>query len=333
LKRLPVVTAFAVAGVLLLGVLALSLILGPARLSAAEVAGALRGAGDPVHRAIVFDARLARALLAALCGAALAGSGVVFQGLFRNPLADPYIVGTSGGAGLAAVLTLVLGVASLSTSSAAAFAGGLTAAALAWRLGRHRGAAHSQSLLLSGFAVGSFCGAAMALSLLASGRSWDDVLRWLFGSCAQPDAWRRLAVAAPLVALALASVAPRLRELNVLLSGEESAAHLGVDVDRARAWLLGAGAVLASASVAAVGIVGFVGLIVPHIARVLVGPDHRRLLPVSILFGAALLAAADLIARCARPPMELPVGAVTSMFGAPFFLWLLRKKACGAERS
>jgi iron complex transport system permease protein len=313
--KVRVVPAVAIATIALIASIAASLFAGPVTLAEAVA-----------NPAILRDLRLARALLAGVCGAALAGAGVVFQGLFRNPLADPFVMGVSGGAALGAVVLVAFKITAAGGLTAAAFAGGLAASWVAWRLARVRGRTPVESLVLAGFAVGAFCSATLAIVALTTVNNWDEVLRWLFGRCAHPDPWRPLAVAAPLTLVGLAAVAFHSRDLNVLATGEESAQQLGVDVDAAKARLLAAGTVLTAAAVAVCGIVGFVGLVVPHAARALVGPEHRRLLPVAVIGGAAALIAADTAARSVMPPHELPLGAVTAILGAPFFAVLLRRR-------
>lgn len=326
MRRARTGPALLAATALAAGVVLLSLFLGAAPLDADRVLPALFGAGSDLEVAIVRDARLARALLAALCGAALAGAGGVFQGLFRNPLADPFVMGVSGGAALGAATVVALGWIEQAAMTLAAFAGGIGAAFAAYRLGRVHGRTPVTSLVLAGFAVGLFCSALLSIVLLVSTHNWNEILRFLFGSCSQPETWRSLAVATPLVALALGVAWLHRRELDLLSLGEEPAQHLGVDVERAKAWLVAAGAVLTATAVAVCGIVGFVGLIVPHTARAVVGPGHGRLLPVAVMGGAATLAGADLVARSVLEPHELPLGAVTAILGAPVFLALWRRR-------
>jgi iron complex transport system permease protein len=305
--------------------------------AAAAIGGSLFAGSTPFGQTtsvILLDVRLGRAVLAFLAGASLAASGVVFQGLFRNPLADPFVAGVSGGAALGAVAMVVLGVQStvlgLGSSAIAAFAGGLGAAALAYRIAQVRGRVPVASLLLAGFAIGSFCGAVVSILLLFNSRSWGEVVQWLMGFINDTNPWARVAVLAPCLLAALAVIMVFARDLDVMLLGEEPASQLGVDVERSKRWLLAAGTVAASAAVATCGIVGFVGLIVPHLLRSVVGPRHRALLPVAVLGGGVLLVLADVAARLVSPGHPLPVGAVTSLLGAPFFAVLLRRKTARA---
>lgn len=319
-------SALSLCAVMLVG---FSLFVGPSGLSPAEVLSALTG-GDGPASVIVLDLRLPRALLAFLVGAALAGSGAVFQALFRNPLADPFVAGVSGGAALGAVAASVCGVQTglfgIGAASLAAFAGALGAALLVYRIASARGRIPVAPLLLAGFAVGSFCSALVSILLLLDARNWNEVLVWLMGSFDRPDAWTRIRVSAPVLAIALAVMWIHRRPLNLLLLGEETAQHLGLDVERAKKTLLAAGSISAAVAVSMCGIIGFVGLIVPHVARLLAGPDHRTLLPVSVLAGGAFLVGADILARIAMPPSGVPVGTVTALAGAPFFLLLLRRR-------
>lgn len=283
---------------------------------------------------IVYGLRLGRAVLAFLAGAALAASGAAFQGLFRNPLADPFVVGVSGGAALGAVAAAVLGAGAslfgLGSMVLAAFAGGLGAAFLAYQIARVRGRVPVGSLLLSGFAISSFSGALLSILLFSNHRSLHEVIAWLMGNTFSPDPWSRVKLALPCAAAAVAALWLFGRDLDLLLLGEESARQLGVEAERVKGVLLAAGAVAAASAVATCGMVGFVGLIVPHVVRGLVGPSHRALLPVTVLAGGSLLLLAHVAARALSPEAPLPVGAVTALAGAPFFVYLLRRRAVRA---
>lgn len=279
----------------------------------------------PDNDVILWQLRLPRALLAACVGSALATAGAIFQGLFRNPLADPFVVGVSGGSALGAVIAIVVGMSAW--APAYAFGGGLGAVLLVYRLSRVHGRVPMATLLLAGFAVGSLASALLSILLMTHTRNFGDIMLWLMGSFASTDSWSRLAVMAPAAGAALIAALLYARDLNLFLLGEESARHLGVEVERAKGILLAAGAVATAAAVASAGIIGFVGLVVPNLARALVGPDHRGLLIVNAVLGAVLVAAADLVARTALHQVELPVGAITAIAGAPFFLIVLRRKA------
>jgi iron complex transport system permease protein len=287
-------------------------------------------AGD-LTRDIVLQYRLPRGILAFLVGASLGASGVCFQGLFRNPLADPFVVGVSSGAALGAVASIVLGVETLifglAPATAAAFAGALGAAFLAYAIARVRGRVPVTTLLLAGSAIGSFAGALVSILILINSPRWSEVVTWLMGSMSHPDPWSRVLVVVPCLVASTAVMGVYARDLNLLLLGEEPARQLGVDSERLKLYLLGAGALAAAGAVATCGMIGFVGLIVPNVARRLVGPDHRVLLPVTVLSGGILLTLADVAARLASPQFPLPIGAVTALAGAPFFVYILRQRS------
>jgi iron complex transport system permease protein len=304
--------------------------------AAAATAGSLLVGSVPVRDLtweILRDYRIPHAMLALLVGASLGASGVCFQALFRNALADPFVVGVSGGAALGAVASIVLGLRTtllgLGGTTAAAFAGGLGAAFLAYRLARVRGRVPVESLLLAGFAIGSFSGALVSFLVLAGRHDWNEVIGWLMGNLGQPDPMYRAAVVSPCLGLSAAIMAFHARDLNLLLLGEESAAQLGIEAEKIKGRLLAAGSIAAAGAVATCGMIGFVGLIVPHVARRLVGPDHRTLLPVAVVAGGALLALADAAARALSPGSPLPIGAVTAVAGAPFFIYVMRLKKGG----
>ncbi len=275
---------------------------------------------------IVLDLRLPRVLLAATVGAGLAGAGTVFQGLLRNPLADPYIIGVSAGAAFGATLAITSGLAAglwgFAATPLVAFAGAVGATALVYTLARRGADAPVEDLLLAGIAVSAFLGAIVSWLQLSGGESLQRVVYWLMGGFSGRG-WPHLVMAAPLVIVGLALAWLFGRDLNALLLGDESARSMGVEVVRTRRLLIGAGALMAAAAVSAAGLVGFVGLIVPHLLRLAVGPDHRRLIPAAALGGAVLLVLADVGARTALPSSELPVGILTAALGAPFFLIVL----------
>jgi len=321
----------------LTGVLAVVLVVsagvGPVAIPPATVAKVLLSA-DPLpatfevprtSRIIVLDVRLPRIALAAFVGVALATAGTVMQGFFRNPMADPSIVGVSSGAAVGAVATIVLPVAfpfGLELQGAAFLAAVLTAFGV-YLIATQGGHTPTATLLLAGVAVQTFLGAVISLLLLHSGRSLRRIVYWLMGHLGGTtwDEVRVIAVALPPLFVVLLVYA---RDLNVLLLGEEEAHGLGVEVERTKRILLAVSSVVTAAAVAVTGVIGFVGLVVPHGMRLLVGPDHRILLPTSALAGASFLVATDTLARSG--PAEIPVGIVTAALGAPFFLYLLRSR-------
>ncbi|MFW6003636.1 MAG: vitamin B12 ABC transporter permease BtuC [Halanaeroarchaeum sp.] len=300
-----------------------------ARGSLASVVPAVQVGYSPVatfavpetSRTIILGIRLPRIVLGGLVGFALAGAGTVMQGFFRNPMADPSIIGVSSGAAVGAVaaITLPLGVG-LHT---AAFLTGLATAFAVYLIATEGGRTPVATLLLAGIAVQTFLGAVISYMLVHSGESLQQAVFWLMGHLHNAS-WgdvRITLITVPPLFVALLWYA---RDLNVLLLGEEDARSLGIEVERTKRMLLGLSSLLTATAVAVAGVIGFVGLIVPHVMRLLVGPDHRLLLPTSALAGAAFLVATDTVARTGTA--ELPVGIVTAALGAPFFLYLLRRR-------
>lgn len=280
---------------------------------------------------IVIDLRLPRVLTAMTVGAGLAVAGATFQGVLRNPLADPYVLGTASGAALGASVAVLVPVRTVVLEfgllHGLAFVGALGAVFLVYRLSRVGGHGQMTSLLLTGYAVGSLLAAGLALAMYLSGTGLRQIFAYLLGGF-EAASWVRFATSLPLVLGASALIVARARSLNGFLLGEEAAAHLGVDVRRERAILLGLASLATAAAVAVSGLIGFVGLVAPHVVRLAVGPNARLVLPLAALFGAILMVAADLAARLVG---EIPVGVVTAVIGAPFFLALLRRTRAGYE--
>ena len=309
-----------------LAALALGLALGAAPLAPGALLAALGGRGDPTAVAILWSLRAPRVALGFVVGGVLAVAGAGLQALVRNPLADPYLLGLSGGAGLGAVLAIAAGVASAWALPAAAFAGALLAVAVVYRLGLVAGGGlDSRVLLLAGVVVGAFAGALLAGVLAVSEAAQvRTATLWLMGSLggvAWPGVLALAAYSAPAVAVLLAEA----RNLNLLALGEEPAQHLGADVARTKRRVYVAASLLAAASVAAAGMIGFVGLVVPHAVRLVRGHDHRFLLPASFVLGGTFLVLADTVARTLFAPLELPVGVVTAVVGVPIFAVLLKR--------
>jgi iron complex transport system permease protein len=307
--------------------------LGPVPVPPATVAKTLLGqlpglafAVPEPHRIIVSSIRLPRIALAATVGLALAAAGVVMQGFFRNPMADPSIIGVSSGAAVGAVAAIVLpvSVAGALGIQAAAIVGALLTAFGVYLLATEGGRTPVATLLLAGVAVQTFLGAAISVMLLYSGESLRRVVYWLMGSLANAT-WSEVWLAG-LAVPCVVVLAVYARDLNVLLLGEEDAHGLGIEVERSKRILLALASLMTAAAVAVAGVVGFVGLVVPHVMRLLVGPDHRVLLPTSAIAGAVFLVVSDTVARTAVAGTELPVGIVTAAVGAPFFLYLLRSR-------
>lgn len=280
---------------------------------------------SPAAETIVLELRLPRVLTAASVGLGLAVAGATFQGLLRNPLADPYVLGSASGAALGAAIAILIPVQVVILEFGLlhifAFAGALATIAVVYRVGRSPALGPLTGLLLTGYAVSSLLAAGLAMAMYLSGQNLRDIFFFLLGGF-DSASWQRLAVAAPLVLAGSVAIWLRARALNGLLLGEEAAAHLGIDVPRERSILLALGSLVTAAAVAVSGLIGFVGLVVPHLVRLVVGPDARRVLPLSALLGAALMVYADLGARLLG---EIPVGVVTAIVGAPCFVLLLRR--------
>ncbi len=291
---------------------------------------ALRGTGDPVSVAIIRDLRLPRVTLAALVGAGLAASGASLQGALRNPLAEPYLLGVSGGAAVGAVIAFALGASANGVVTLAAFGGAVMAVIVALGVARAGGKsvrADVRTLLIAGVIVGAFANAVIMVALAsAPPNTVRGALWWMMGSAADAD-WNRVAWLALSIVVVGGLLIHRAREIDVLMLGEDSAAALGVDAARSGKTIFLLAALLAASTVAAAGLIGFVGLVVPHLARALGLRSHRPLIVASALIGATLVVAADLAARTLAPPTELPLGAITALLGVPFFLVQLRKAA------
>ncbi|MBI1885765.1 MAG: iron ABC transporter permease [Chloroflexi bacterium] len=283
-------------------------------------------------RDIIWEVRLPRVLLAGLVGATLALAGATYQGVFRNPLAEPYLIGVAPGAALAATAVLVSPVpyafGGFSVLPLAAFAGGLTAVALAYFLARVGRTVPTTTLILAGIAISSIATSMTSFLMLLDIDRVFNLLAWVLGGF-NLSSWDRLAWVAPYAVPAAAVLLLYGRTLNVLQLDDEQAQQLGVNVERTKLLLLGASSLATAAAVSVSGIIGFVGLIVPHAVRLVWGPDHRQLLPMSMLVGATFLILADLLAREVLQPSEVPVGIITSFCGVPFFLYLLRRAQRG----
>lgn len=304
--------------------------LGAVRVAPAEIAAALGRAiaGSPrdAADAVIVDIRLPRVILAALVGACLSLAGVLYQALFRNPLADPYILGVSSGAGLGAIIIIV----TTTTATAwrylglplGAFLGALLTILLVVRLASWRGRLDTASLLLAGVAISYTLAALTSFIMVLSRESMASVVFWMMGGLTSAS-WEYVAVIAPMLALGAIVPFTHARELNLMLLGDTRASELGVDVERFKRLVLAAGSLLTAAAVSVSGLIGFVGLMTPHAVRLVLGPDHRLLVPASVLGGATVMVLADLVARTVLAPVEIPVGIVTALAGGPFFVWLL----------
>jgi iron complex transport system permease protein len=280
---------------------------------------------------IVTTLRLPRVLTALVVGLGLSVAGVTFQGLLRNPLADPYVLGTASGAALGAAIGVLLPIQvawlGLSLVNIFAFIGALAAIAVVYKVAGGGGRSTMTSILLTGYAVGSMLAAGLALAMYLSGSQLRQIFFYLLGSLSGSD-WQSLFIGLPVIAIGTVLILARARSLNGFLLGDDTALHLGVDVRRERVILLALASLVTAAAVALAGLIGFVGLVVPHVIRLIVGPNARLVLPLSAIFGGAFLILADLGARLAG---ELPVGIITAVIGAPIFVLLLRRYRTGYQ--
>ena len=284
-----------------------------------------------VDETIIFQIRLPRVAGAALVGAALSTAGVLFQGLLRNPLADPYITGTSAGAALGATIAMILplnlALLGFGLIPVAAFIGALTTVILVYNLARVSGRAPIISMLLAGFVVSALLTAVITFLMSIGDRfglNLRSVFSFLMGHISVTN-WSQLAVVAPLIIGGIIAARFFAFHLNAFSMGEESAAYLGIEVEKDKMTILALGSLLTASAVSISGLVGFVGLVMPHAIRLVLGPDHRLLIPASALAGAIFIVVADLLARTILTPGEIPVGIITALIGAPFFLYLLRR--------
>ncbi|WP_174718627.1 iron ABC transporter permease [Rhizobium sp. 11515TR] len=303
------------------------------------VTGILTGSTESTlgirDRIVIFDIRLPRAVLGFLIGGGLAVSGAVMQGLFRNPLADPGLIGVSAGSSLGAVAMIVLGAGALAPLAhlfgifslpIAAFIGGLTTTILLYKVATRYGQTSIATMLLAGIALGSLALAATGILIyMADDRQLRDLTFWSMGSLAG-STWSKVAGAGPIILLSLLPLPFMARGLNALTLGEAAAFHMGISVQRLKNIAIVSVAAAVGASVAVSGGIGFIGIVVPHILRMVIGPDHRFLLPASALLGGSLLVVADVVARTIVSPAELPIGILTAGVGGPFFLWMLLRQ-------
>lgn len=313
----------------LLVALTLSLAIGAVFIPPAEILRALTGnPATDVIKTILWDIRLPRTVLVALTGMALGGSGAAYQGLFRNPLADPYLIGIASGAGLGAVTAMSIRWSysfwGLMAVPLSAFAGALLTVILVYFLARVGQTTPVTNLILAGVAVSSFASALMSFLMLRSDGELRRAMSWLMGGAIQLG-WMSVLAMLPYLILGLGTLVVYGHALNLMQFGDEQAQQLGLNVQRAKQVILIASSLTTAAAVAFTGIIGFIGLIVPHIMRLWFGGDYRRLIPLSILGGSTALLFSDVVARVVIAPQELPVGIVTALAGAPFFLWILRR--------
>lgn len=310
--------AIGILAVFLLIAMILSLLLGSVFISPAEL----------LKSEILWQIRLPRIILAALIGLLLSTSGVILQGILRNPLADPYILGISAGAAVGAAISIALGaqfvVFGMSSLPAAAFISALIAVFIVYKLAQVAGKTTPETLILAGVALSAFCAAVLSLIIIITG-NLQSIYFWLLGSLSSAS-WSNVLTVIPYAAIGAAIAYFFSKELNALLLGEEMAQTLGVEVENTRFILVGTASLMTAAAVSVSGLIGFVGLIVPHWIRLIIGPNHRLLIPVSALSGMLLMIVADTISRTILSPLEIPIGIIMALVGAPFFLYLLRRR-------
>jgi iron complex transport system permease protein len=287
----------------------------------------LKGRGSETEQAIILSLRIPRTLLAGLVGAGLSVSGATFQALLRNPLADPYILGVSSGAAVGAIIAILIGLSTFSFSTPLiSFVGASLTVIAVFYFGRQNGKIHPNTLLLTGVIIGSFLSALIMFFISLSRREeLHTIIFWLMGdfSFSSPQA---IIVILPYIVLGISFLYLRSRQLNLILSGEEDAVQLGVNVERLKGLAYLLASLITAASVSVCGLIGFVGLIIPHSVRLVFGADHRLLIPAAALLGASFLIASDTLARTLLAPIELPVGVITAAFGGPFFIYLLKTR-------
>lgn len=281
------------------------------------------------QESIIWNLRLPRVLLGVIVGASLSMAGAAFQGMFKNPMADPYVIGISSGAALGASIAIILKIdfeiLGFSTISIFAFLGALTAVTLVYNIAKVKNQVPVTTLLLSGVAIGQFFTAIMSFLMVFFNNDMNKIIYWTLGSLSGKGWDPILTISIPVI-LGMLLLSLYARDLNIMLTGEESAKSLGVNVEKTKIYVILIGTFITSIAVSVSGIIGFVGLIIPHIVRLIIGPDHRILLPASALMGGIFMIFADTIARTIISPIEIPVGIITAIFGGPFFIYLLRTK-------
>ncbi|MBC8589187.1 FecCD family ABC transporter permease [Paratissierella segnis] len=284
---------------------------------------------NSAQKSIIWNIRLPRVLLGVLVGASLSLTGASFQGMFNNPMADPYIIGISSGAALGATVAIILKldfkIFNFSSISIFAFLGGILAVVLVYNIARIKNQVPVVTLLLSGVAIGQFFTAVMSFLMVIFSKDMSKIVYWTLGSLAGKG-WNPIITLSIPILVSMFLINIFARDLNIMLTGDESAESLGINVERTKVYILLLGTFMTSVVVSVSGIIGFVGLIIPHIVRILLGPDHRILLPASAFMGGIFMIFADTLARMIISPVEIPVGIITALFGGPFFIYLLRKK-------
>jgi cobalamin transport system permease protein len=313
--------------VILIATIGIALSVGSVSVSFRDIAGALAGSSTIPEsaRTIILEIRLPRILLAITVGAGLSVAGVVFQALLRNPLAEPYILGISSGGTIGAIIAIGLSVgATAFTTPAASFLGSLAVMAVVYSIGQRRGQIDTNTLLLAGVMVGAFLNAAVLLIIAVFNQEMRNAFLWLMGNLSSANT-QAITVVAPPMLLACLILLLQAKRFNLIATGDEGALHLGVNVAKIKRLSYLLASLLTGLVVSVSGVIGFVGLIIPHICRMIWGPDHRLLIPASFLGGAIFMIVADILSRVLLAPTEIPVGAITAAIGAPLFVYLLRK--------
>ncbi len=317
--------------VLLLVLVLISLMLGSSNIAVSDIFNFISGNAeiDAASRLILEEIRLPRIILSFIVGAGLAAAGTVFQGVIRNPMVDPYIIGISAGAGTGVMLALLLGIEiiafNLSSIPVFAFLGAILTVFIVYHLARVGGKLPVLTFLLAGVAVSFILNSVMSFLMVIRTENLQQIVYWLMGSMAG-STWSDIRMILPYFIIAMLIIIYYLKDLNIILLGEESAVHLGVDVEKVKIILLGAASLITASVVSVSGSIGFIGLVVPHMARMIIGPDHRKLFPLAVILGGAFLLITDSLARTIMAPLELPVGIITALAGGPYFIYLLRTK-------
>ncbi|PZD96231.1 iron ABC transporter permease [Paenibacillus sambharensis] len=338
------ITAYGGAAMLLLAVsVVVTLSFGSAGLSVGKVWAILLhqlpwNADSPpqwtrLEEAVVLQVRLSRVILAVLVGACLGLAGAGFQGVLRNPLADPYTLGVASGSSVGAAFIILMGfqaVLGMWTVPAIAFATGLATLLAVFWLGRTEGRVELETLILSGVIIQAFLGSFVSLMISMSNSVVNEILYWLMGSLAKRG-WEHVLLMIPFALLGLPAIAAFAQPMNLMVLGERQAAHLGVRVERTKLAVLVISTLLTAAAVSVTGVIGFVGLVVPHLVRLIAGPDYRLIVPLSALLGGIYVLWADTLARMALSPKEIPLGVLTALVGAPFFAYLLKRRKAGLK--
>jgi len=303
--------------------MALAISKGAVKLSIGEILNVLRNSGNDTNKTIILDLRLPRVIASAIVGMGLSVVGAFFQGLLRNPIADPYVIGISSGAALGATIAIILGFG-LFGINLAAFVASLITVFIVYAISKAGTKISMTTMILAGTAVSAFISAIISLIMLLNHEEFNRIIFWTMGGF-NLISWKSLAFAIPIIVIGALVMYSFSRDINAILTGEEVAEHLGVNTERVKKIIFIAGSLVTAASVSVGGIIGFVGLIVPHICRIIIGADNRILVPFSAIVGAAFLTFADTIARTILIPTEIPIGIITASFGGPFFIYLLIK--------